>query len=601
MSATKARKCKCGSEEFSRDISTSGDIVCTLCGLVFQENPIVLEVQFGELSSGAAMVQGSMVGSDQARAPIGGRQNAMESREQTIMNGKRKIRRIAQALNIADHVSESAGVWFQLALTQNFVQGRRLQNVLASCLYLACRKEKTHHMLIDFSAVLQISVYLLGATFLKMVKALEVTKLPLADPSLFIQHFAERLQFGNKTTAVVRCAVDLADRMASDWIDQGRRPAGIAGACLLIAARLNGFNRTHAEIVAVSHVALETVQRRMNEFGGTSSGKQTLAAFRNKERPLVTQDPPSFKRNRERETELKHRLQRRKTALDRIQEYLSTEDGESEEGRLENASEDVEHDSENGEQLEAGTPLFVLEETPEPEGPASESLQSPAEHAIDPSASRATRNRMIRHAREEQEKEQLLRTLFSGCQMLKETLKMELDRIMKRKLKLDQDATYHNPAEEKHLADLEAQIQENWPRNLVSGHRTTKDILDSVHDGPVCSDDEDDEVNDIMLTEEEFLVKENIWMGINADFVKAQEAKRLKQEADEATGNTLGTTVKKKRRRKNDDDEESIRKVLQSEGVVNDAAELAGTMLQKKSFSKKINYQILDSMFQPGE
>lgn len=158
-----------------------------------EENPIVSEVQFGESSSGAAMVQGAMVGADQARASYGGRQNAMESREQTLSNGKRKIRKIAHALKIADYIAESAGGWFKLALTQNFVQGRRSQNVLAACLYVACRKERTHHMLIDFSSRLQISVYSLGATFLKLVKALNIVKLPLADPSIFIQHFAEKL------------------------------------------------------------------------------------------------------------------------------------------------------------------------------------------------------------------------------------------------------------------------------------------------------------------------------------------------------------------------------------------------------------------------
>ena len=131
-------------------------------------NPIVSEVQFGESSSGAAMVQGAMVGADQARATFaGGRQNAMESREQTLSNGKRKIKRIAAALKIPDYIAEAAGEWFRLALTLNFVQGRRSNNVLATCLYVACRKERTHHMLIDFSSRLQISVYSLGATFLK--------------------------------------------------------------------------------------------------------------------------------------------------------------------------------------------------------------------------------------------------------------------------------------------------------------------------------------------------------------------------------------------------------------------------------------------------
>lgn len=308
MRATKPCS-NCGHTSFSVDrYTSSGDVSCSRCGTVQEENPIVSEVQFGELSSGAAVVQGTMVGADQTRATFGGRQNAMESREQTLQNGRKKIKRIATAMRIPDYISDAASEWFRLALTLNFVQGRRSQNVLAACLYVACRKEKTPHMLIDFSSRLQISVYSLGATFLKMVRALHITNLPLADPSLFIQHFAERLDFGDLVTKVIKDAVKLAQRMANDWIHEGRRPAGVAGACVLLAARMNNFRRSHAEIVAVAHVAEETLQRRLNEFKKTSSGALSVADFRLLEQ-TERANPPSFNKNREQELRIARELQ----------------------------------------------------------------------------------------------------------------------------------------------------------------------------------------------------------------------------------------------------------------------------------------------------
>src|SRR4051794_35904390 len=42
--------------------------VCTECGMVLSDSNIVSEVQFGETSSGAAVVQGSYVGADQTHA-----------------------------------------------------------------------------------------------------------------------------------------------------------------------------------------------------------------------------------------------------------------------------------------------------------------------------------------------------------------------------------------------------------------------------------------------------------------------------------------------------------------------------------------------------
>lgn len=320
------RVCRvCGSDQFTRDLlAPSGDVSCMNCGSVVEENPIVSEVQFGESASGAAMVQGAMVGADQARANFNMR-NAMESREQTLLNAKKKIKKIASVMRIPDYIVDSASGWFKLALVQNFVQGRRSQNVIAACLYVACRHEKTHHLLIDFSSRLQISVYSLGSTYLKLVRALQIQKLPIADPSLFIQHFADRLQFGDKTAKVCKDATKLAHRMSLDWIYEGRRPAGIAGACVLLAARMNKINRSHAEIVAVARVGEETIQKRLNEFKSTSSGNMKLSEFRESEKASASM-PPSYKKNRQIESKIEKILARREETLKRFKEIVKDKD-----------------------------------------------------------------------------------------------------------------------------------------------------------------------------------------------------------------------------------------------------------------------------------
>ncbi|GEQ67798.1 hypothetical protein JCM33374_g1463 [Metschnikowia sp. JCM 33374] len=312
----------CGHTEFTRDFSaTAGDVLCSGCGMVQVENPIVSEVQFGESSSGAATVQGAMVGADQAR--VYNMRNSLESREQTLMNAKQKIKLLATSMRIPDYIHESACGWFKLALVQNFVQGRRSQNVIAACLYVACRHEKTPHLLIDFSSRLQISVYSLGATYLKLVRALQIQRLPLADPSLFIQHFAERLQFKEHTAKVCRDATKIAQRMSSDWIYEGRRPAGIAGACLLLAARMNNFRRSHAEIVAVARVGEETLQKRLNEFKKTSSAALSVSDFRDSAHTNDSQ-PPSFQKNRAIESKIEKLLKQRAHTLKKYQELAKS-------------------------------------------------------------------------------------------------------------------------------------------------------------------------------------------------------------------------------------------------------------------------------------
>ncbi|CAN3474171.1 transcription factor IIIB 70 kDa subunit [Diutina catenulata] len=657
MMRARSRVCKCGSEKFVQDRSNpSGDIVCAECGLVFQENPIVSEVQFGETSSGGAMVQGSMVGADQSRAALGGRQNAMGSREQTLINARRRIKRIAAALHIPDHIIESAHGWFKLALTQNFVQGRRSQNVLAACLYIACRKERTHHMLIDFSIVLQISVFSLGATFLKMVKAFHIDQLPLADPSLFIQHYAERLHFGDKLTQVVRDAVKLAERMANDWLEQGRRPAGVAGACLLIAARMNNFRRTHTEIVAVAHVASETIQRRLNEFKQTGSGKLKIKNFRESDEVPEWTAPPSFLAARKRERRLQSTALEQATrlwALKKDEEGVQVKISESQEGTPSGETEDQEGNEPSGEPAGENTEkpteepegeqdgeepeeeptgegkepspvgrvtrsrkrkqpgsepeeLFVAEQeaTPEPDAapetaPEAATEELPLDGRREPTKPLPQpKKKLTREEREQQEQDQLFNQIFANDDLSESVLNQELARIMRRKESAEA-RNFLNPAEQERLDRLEEIIQTNWPRNLVRNLETSEAVLARVGDSEIGSDDDDDEVDAILLTEDEAKIKENVWVGLNQDYITEQERKRLKQEADMLAGNTSGTQRKKRKPRapKTETDEQTIRQVIQDQGGLSGAAESAGTMLAKKAFSKKLNYKTLDNLF----
>lgn len=68
---------------------------CHNCGTIVDDTNIVSEVQFGESSNGAAVVQGSFVSADQGTAkslgPAFRRAGGMEDRESTIREGKRAI------------------------------------------------------------------------------------------------------------------------------------------------------------------------------------------------------------------------------------------------------------------------------------------------------------------------------------------------------------------------------------------------------------------------------------------------------------------------------------------------------------------------------
>ena len=181
----------CNSWNIETEIS-SGNTVCQDCGLVLSENNIVSEVTFNENSTGGSSIVGQYVAAD---APSGlsasskqmGGRYGKESRTQTLNRARQRISSLASALKMNNKKGrvEAAHRLFTLAFENKFIQGRRTEHVVAACLYTVCRREKTSHLLIDFSEVLQTNVFVLGATFIKFLSTLNL-KIPLIEPSLFL-------------------------------------------------------------------------------------------------------------------------------------------------------------------------------------------------------------------------------------------------------------------------------------------------------------------------------------------------------------------------------------------------------------------------------
>lgn len=68
-------------------------------------------------------------------------------------------------MKVSSHIADRAHRFFAVALAggqdgegKNFVQGRKSEYVVAACLYVACRMNKTNHMLIDFADIVQVSL-----------------------------------------------------------------------------------------------------------------------------------------------------------------------------------------------------------------------------------------------------------------------------------------------------------------------------------------------------------------------------------------------------------------------------------------------------------
>lgn len=285
-------KCtRCNSTNIIKD-ATRGDTVCGSCGQVLEESEVVFDVAFEDTK-----VVGTFVNENYAGGSFGKSKGSMMLDSSVIRLNKayKLISHIASRLQINSYLVDMAKRIYKLASSKKFVQGRKTKNVIAAILYAVCRLEKTRHMLLDFSDVLQTNFYVLGAIYLKLIRNLQI-KVPIVDPTLFIHRYCAKLEFNEKAKGVANVALKLIQAMNRDWIITGRRPSGLCGAAILISARYNGFKRSIKQIADAVNVCEETIRVRLDEFSKTSTARMTRAEF--DVMSISTEDkgmdPPSF-------------------------------------------------------------------------------------------------------------------------------------------------------------------------------------------------------------------------------------------------------------------------------------------------------------------
>jgi transcription factor IIIB subunit 2 len=484
----------------------------------------------------------------------------MESREITEQNGNRYINQLARALTIPESASKAAGQVFKLAVGLNFIQGRRTKTVAAVCLYIACRRQDGNTvMLIDFADVLMINVFKLGRTYKALLDELRlggnVFLMNPIDPESLIYRFAKQLEFGPSTMQVASEAVRIVQRMNRDWMTTGRRPAGICGAALILAARMNNFRRTVREVVYVVKVTEITISQRLNEFSSTESGELTVDQFRSVQLEN-THDPPSFTRAR----------QGRKPARSIKRNAAET-------------AAEIEEDAEGLEEPEVPPRRVDADGFTIPNLP------------IDPALIQADKDSQSSAA-------------VGGPEDSTAPL-------AKGRTKGNGRPKLPSPSPEQVASEeaLENEMSEylakgsNMIESIEGGATRPKKVVSDNPEIDEAEFDSDPEVSNCLLAPHEVEIKERIWVHENKDYLRTQQAKALKRALEEADAQP-GDRKPRKRRKGRLGDVRYLEGEEDGDGRSTRAstpAEATRRMLERRGFSKKINYRLLETLFGEDE
>lgn len=291
-----------------------GVVVCTSCGDILEEQRFELDPLFERAvgAGGGGGRSGKLAGRSTAAGSLrhlGGSLRPTRSADgsllpvvynprATIEQARREMMNLSRSMEIDPVTMEVALGIYTSALRSHVVSGTR-SVILRACLYAACRRQRTTHIIYDFAEPNGDSVHSILA-HMKVICEGTKTEVPVLDPSVLVQRLAEQMDLGDHTADVVVCALKVLRAMRDDWIACGRRPMGVCTAALLVGCYVFNVPRTPEQVCGMARLTSNTISKRLIEFSATPAAElQSIDDYQ----PSNATLPPAFTDSSRKSTE----------------------------------------------------------------------------------------------------------------------------------------------------------------------------------------------------------------------------------------------------------------------------------------------------------
>ncbi|XP_012326544.1 transcription factor IIIB 90 kDa subunit isoform X3 [Aotus nancymaae] len=369
------------------------------------------------------------------------------------------------------------------------------------------------------------------------------------DPCLYIPRFAHLLEFGEKNHEVSMTALRLLQRMKRDWMHTGRRPSGLCGAALLVAARMHDFRRTVKEVISVVKVCESTLRKRLTEFEDTPTSQLTIDEFMKIDLEEEC-DPPSYTAGQ------------RKLRMKQLEQVLSKK-LEEVEGEISSYQDAIEIELENSRPKAKGGLASLAKD-----GSAEDTASSLC-------------------GEEDTEDEEL----EAAASHLNKDLYRELLAATPGSSEAAGSPQWSGrpPALESLLDPLPTAASlgiSDSIRECISSQ--SSDPKDASGDGELDLSGIDDlEIDRYILNESEARVKAELWMRENAEYLREQREKEARIAKEKELGIYKEHKPKKSCKRREPIQASTAREAIEK-------------MLEQKKISSKINYSVLRGLSSAG-
>ena len=233
---------------------SAGDIVCSDCGLVVQERAIDVGTEWRTFSNETSITED--------RSRVGPIENKNLTTKVEIKADK-KIKDMADKLNLDASIINSAQNIFHKINEENLLRGRSHALVIATCIYIACRKQHVPRSFKELESVSKASAVSISRCYTGLVNAFREKGLPSVisiPPISFQQFFVRFCSKLNLSTDALKLANEIADQAINLVEVSGKRPDSIAAASIYMACNIIGYNKKLSDVSKVTGVAASTIK-----------------------------------------------------------------------------------------------------------------------------------------------------------------------------------------------------------------------------------------------------------------------------------------------------------------------------------------------------
>lgn len=280
--ATQRLRCRYHPDAELLDDYHAGDVVCSACGLVVADRVIDVSSEWRTFNDNGESKDMSRVGraenplldgndlytriqeyatksgaaSETSQVPKFKKSSAAKAMDHSFGF----MKNISDRMNVSTDVMENAVHLFKSIQGKLTMKGRNKEAIMASCLYMECRRVGVSRTFSEFCAATGIAKNLIGRSFKSISRLLDAKQqlrqnAPVADVmSRFCAHAGLSADIGKK-------ARELAVKATEMGIVGGRAPSTVASAAIFIAAELGGCKKSFEEISQVTGVAQSTMKQ----------------------------------------------------------------------------------------------------------------------------------------------------------------------------------------------------------------------------------------------------------------------------------------------------------------------------------------------------